>query len=109
MGGQIRRKGDLSMSENNNKTGQAAPAKPKRPKAKSMIMLGEQTAALAENTRLAKERGEKNRLVYLYFSRRKFRRHWGCISNTRRMLGPGVAARKQADPYLQMAEGAFGV
>ena len=38
----------------------AAPApKPKRPKPKSMIMIGEQTAALFENARLAKERGEK--------------------------------------------------
>ena len=37
----------------------AAPAKPKRPKPKSMIMLGEQTAALFDNARLAKERGEK--------------------------------------------------
>ena len=34
-------------------------AKPKRPKPKSMIMLGEQTNALFENARLAKERGEK--------------------------------------------------
>ena len=41
----------------------AAPAKPKRPKPKSMIMLGEQTAALFENARLAKERGEKVGLV----------------------------------------------
>ena len=37
----------------------AAPAKPKRPKPKSMIMLGEQTAALFDNARLAQERGEK--------------------------------------------------
>ena len=37
-----------------------APApKPKRPKPKSMLMLNEQTAALFENARLAKERGEK--------------------------------------------------
>ena len=36
----------------------AAPAKPKRPKAKSLIMCGEQSAALLENARLAKERGE---------------------------------------------------
>ena len=38
----------------------AAPApKPKRPKPKSMIMLGEQTDALFENARIAKENGEK--------------------------------------------------
>ena len=37
----------------------AAPAKPKRPKAKSLLMIGEQTNALFENARLAKERGEK--------------------------------------------------
>ena len=35
------------------------PPKPKRPKPKSMLMIGEQTAALFENARLAKERGEK--------------------------------------------------
>ena len=34
-------------------------AKPKRPKPKSMLMIGEQTNALFENARLAKERGEK--------------------------------------------------
>ena len=39
---------------------QAAPApKPKRPKAKSLLMIGEQTNTLFENARLAKERGEK--------------------------------------------------
>ena len=37
----------------------APPPKPKRPKPKSMLMIGEQTAALFENARLAKERGEK--------------------------------------------------
>ena len=46
------------MSETVNATAPAAPAKPKRPKPKSMIMLGEQSAALMENARLAKERGE---------------------------------------------------
>ena len=35
------------------------PPKPKRPKPKSMVMIGEQTAALFESARLAKERGEK--------------------------------------------------
>ena len=34
-------------------------SKPKRPKAKSMIMIGEQTQALFDSARLAKERGEK--------------------------------------------------
>ena len=37
----------------------APPPKPKRPKPKSMLMIGEQTNALFENARLAKERGEK--------------------------------------------------
>ena len=35
----------------------APPPKPKRPKPKSMLMIGEQTNALFENARLAKERG----------------------------------------------------
>ena len=53
------------MSETVNTTAapaaeQAAPApKPKRPKAKSLLMIGEQTNALFESARLAKERGEK--------------------------------------------------
>ena len=38
---------------------QNASAKLKRPKPKSMIMLGKQTETLFENARLAKERGEK--------------------------------------------------
>ena len=48
------------MSETTvNEAAAAAPApKPKRPKAKSMIMMGEQTAAMFENARLAKEKGE---------------------------------------------------
>ena len=37
----------------------APQAKPKRPKPKSMLMLAKQSAALFENARLAKERGEK--------------------------------------------------
>ena len=45
------------MSETTvNEAAAVAPApKPKRPKAKSMIMMGEQTAAMFENARLAKE------------------------------------------------------
>ena len=47
----------------------APPPKPKRPKPKSMLMIGEQTNALFENARLAKERGEErkchcDRMVY---------------------------------------------
>lgn len=42
------------------KAADSAPqVKPKRPKPKSMLMLAEQSAALFENARLAKERGEK--------------------------------------------------
>lgn len=53
------------MSETTvNEAAAAAPApKPKRPKAKSMIMMGEQTAAMFENARLAKEKGEPGGLV----------------------------------------------
>ena len=92
------------MSENNNKTGQAVPAKPKRPKAKSMIMLGEQTAALAENTRLAKERGEKIGWSTSIFPQ-EIPEALGLYIQYPENVGAGVAARKQADPYLQMAEG----
>lgn len=47
---------------------QAAPApKPKRPKAKSLLMIGEQTNTLFEKARLAKERGRKGRLVRFDF------------------------------------------
>ena len=44
----------------------APPPKPKRPKPKSMLMIGEQTNALFENARLAKERGRKGGLVGLH-------------------------------------------
>ena len=78
----------------------AAPAKPKRPKPKSMIMLGEQTAALFDNARLAKERGEKVGWSASIFPQE--------IAETLvlNVLYPenhsaGIAARHQADPFLQ--------
>ena len=50
------------MSENYTGTRAAAessaPAKPKRPKARSLLMIGEQTNALFESARLSKEQGE---------------------------------------------------
>ena len=50
-------------------------AKPKRPKPKSMLMIGEQTNALFENARLAKERGEKVGWSASIFPRRS-RKPW---------------------------------
>ena len=49
-------------------------AKPKRPKPKSMLMIGEQTNALFENARLAKERGRWGGRP-LFFPRRS-RKPW---------------------------------
>ena len=85
----------------------AAPAKPKRPKAKSLLMIGEQTNALFENARLAKERGEKVGWSASIFPQE--------IAETLglNVLYPenhtaGIAARHQADPFLQECEGPMG-
>lgn len=85
----------------------AAPAKPKRPKAKSLLMIGEQTNALFENARLAKERGEKVGWSASIFPQE--------VAETLglNVLYPenhtaGIAARHQADPFLQEYEGPMG-
>ena len=84
-----------------------APAKPKRPKAKSLLMIGEQTNALFENARLAKERGEKVGWSASIFPQE--------IAETLglNVLYPenhtaGIAARHQADSFLQECEGPMG-
>ena len=92
------------MSENTTSDPQAAPAKPKRPKPRSMLMLGEQSAALAESARLAKERGEMVGWSTSIFPQ-EIPEALGLTILYPENVGAGIAARKQADPYLQMAEG----
>ena len=92
------------MSETVNATAPAAPAKPKRPKPKSMIMLGEQSAALMENARLAKERGEMVGWSTSIFPQ-EIAESLGLNILYPENFSAGIAARKQADPYLQMCEG----
>lgn len=82
----------------------AAPAKPKRPKAKSLIMCGEQSAALLENARLAKERGEMVGWSTSIFPQ-EIAEALGLNILYPENYSAGIAARKQADPYLQEAEG----
>ena len=85
----------------------AAPAKPKRPKPKSMIMLGEQTAALFENARLAKERGEKVGWSASIFPQ-EIAETLGLNVLYPENHSAGIAARHQADPFLQECEGPLG-
>ena len=87
-------------------TGTPAP-KPKRPKAKSLLMIGEQTDALFESARLAKERGEMVGWSASIFPQE--------IAETLEVpvLYPenhtaGIAARHQADPFLRECEGPLG-
>ena len=95
------------MSETVNATAPAAPAKPKRPKPKSMIMLGEQSAALMENARLAKERGEKVGWSASIFPQ-EIPETLGLNVLYPENHAAGIAARHQADPFLQECEGALG-
>ena len=85
----------------------AAPAKPKRPKPKSMIMLGEQTAALFDNARLAKERGEKVGWSASIFPQ-EIAETLGLNVLYPENHSAGIAARHQADPFLQECEGPLG-
>ena len=94
------------MSETVNTTAapaaeQAAPApKPKRPKAKSLLMIGEQTNALFESARLAKERGEKVGWSASIFPQ-EIAETLGIVVLYPENHTAGVAARHQADPFLQ--------
>lgn len=85
---------------------QAAP-KPKRPKPKSMIMIGEQTAALFENSRLAKERGEKVGWSASIFPQ-EIPETLGLNILYPENHAAGIAARHQADAFLQECEGPLG-
>ena len=86
----------------------AAPAqKPKRPKPKSMLMIGEQTNALFENARLAKERGEKVGWSASIFPQ-EIAETLGLNVLYPENHAAGIAARHQADPFLQDCEGPLG-
>ncbi|MEA4934184.1 MAG: 2-hydroxyacyl-CoA dehydratase family protein [Lawsonibacter sp.] len=88
-------------------TGQAdVPAKPKRPKPKSMLMLNEQTNALFENARQAKERGEKVGWSASIFPQ-EIAETLGLNVLYPENHSAGIAARHQADPFLQECEGAL--
>lgn len=81
--------------------------KPKRPKAKSMIMIGEQTNTLYENARLAKEKGEKVGWSASIFPQ-EIAETLGLVVLYPENHSAGIAARHQADPFLQECEGTLG-
>ena len=85
----------------------AVSAKPKRSKPKSMLMLAEQTAALFENARLAKERGEKVGWSASIFPQ-EIAETLGLNVLYPENHAAGIAARHQADPFLQECEGPMG-
>ena len=98
------------MSENiaTIKTTDSAPqVKPKRPKPKSMLMLAEQSAALFENARLAKERGEKVGWSASIFPQ-EIAETLGLNVLYPENHAAGIAARHQADALLQECEGPLG-
>ena len=93
------------MSETN---ATPAPAqKPKRPIAASMRMLNEQTAGMYAKARAAKERGEKVGWSSSIFPQ-EIAETLGLNVLYPENHAAGVAARHQADPYLQTAEGELG-
>lgn len=83
------------------------PPKPKRPKAKSLLMIGEQTNALFESARLAKERGEMVGWSASIFPQ-EIAETLGLVVLYPENHTAGIAARHQADPFLQECEGALG-
>lgn len=90
------------------KTQEAAkPAKPKRPLAPSMIKLNAQTAAMYEKAKRDKEEG---RLVGWSSSifPQEIAETLGLTVLYPENWTAGIAARHQADPYLQKAEGELG-
>ena len=82
-------------------------AKHKHPKPKSMLMLAEQTAALFDNARLAKERGEKIGWSASIFPQ-EIAETLGLNVLYPENHAAGIAARHQADPFLQECEGPLG-
>ena len=80
---------------------QAAPApKPKRPKAKSLIMIGEQTDALFASAREAKERGEMVGWSASIFPQ-EIAETLGIPVLYPENHSAGISARHQSDPFLQ--------
>lgn len=88
-------------------TDSAPQVKPKRPKPKSMLMLAEQSAALFENARLAKERGEKVGWSASIFPQ-EIAETLGLNVLYPENHAAGIAARHQADSLLQECEGPLG-
>lgn len=98
----------ITSQTNTASADQAPPApKPKRPKPKSMLMLNEQTQALFENARLAKERGEKVGWSASIFPQ-EIAETLGLNILYPENHSAGIAARHQADPFLQDCEGPLG-
>lgn len=81
--------------------------KPKHAKVKSMIMIGEQTNTLYENARLAKEKGEKVGWSASIFPQ-EIAETLGLVVLYPENHSAGIAARHQADPFLQECEGPLG-
>lgn len=98
------------MSETTvNEAAAAAPApKPKRPKAKSMIMMGEQTAAMFENARLAKEKGEPVGWSASIFPQ-EIAETLGLNVLYPENHAAGIAARHQADRSCRSARVSSGI
>lgn len=90
-------------------TNAAAPLspKPKRLKPQSMVMLGEQTDALFQKAQQAKEAGEKVGWSASIFPQEIAETLGLCILYPENHAA-GIAARHQADPFLQECEGALG-
>lgn len=82
-------------------------AKPKKPIARSMQMLNEQTAVMYANAKAAKEQGEKVGWASSIFPQ-EIAETLGLIVLYPENHAAGIAARHQADPYLQEAEGSLG-
>lgn len=72
-----------------------------------MVMLGEQSVALLENARKAKEAGEKIGWSTSIFPQ-EIAESLGLNILYPENFSAGIAARKQADPYLQEVEGPLG-
>ena len=84
----------------------APPAKPRRPKAKSMIMQTEQNAAMFENARIAKEKGEPVGWSASIFPQ-EIAETLGLNILYPENQAAGISARKQADPFLMACEISF--
>lgn len=98
----------ITAQTNTASADQTAPApKPKRPKPKSMLLLNEQTQELFENARLAKERGEKVGWSASIFPQ-EIAETLGLNILYPENHSAGIAARHQADSFLQDCEGPLG-